>query len=81
VRSLSVVLEIPEAVPDRGAVARLVDAADGASHLAEKQRIGAAAAGLVDRGAVVGLTGGTTALEVARALAYRSDLASTHPDR
>ena len=56
-----------------GAVARLVDAADGAGHLAEKQRIGAAAASLVDRGAVVGLTGGTTALEVARALAYRSD--------
>src|SRR5689334_14292586 len=56
-----------------GAVARLVDAADGTGHLAEKQRIGAAAASLVDRGAVVGLTGGTTALEVARALAYRSD--------
>src|SRR2546429_5098268 len=57
-----------------GAMARLVDTGDRASHLAEKRRIGAAAARLVDRGAVVGLTGGTTALEVARALAHRSDI-------
>jgi DeoR family transcriptional regulator, aga operon transcriptional repressor len=57
-----------------GAVARLVDTGDGASHVAEKRRIGAAAATLVGRGAVVGLTGGTTALEVARALAHRSDI-------
>lgn len=58
-----------------GAVARLVDAGDGAaSHLAEKQRIGAAAASFADHGAVVGLTGGSTALEVARALAHRSDI-------
>jgi len=57
-----------------GAVARLVDAAEADSHLAEKRRIGAAAATVVDRGAVVGLTGGTTALEVARALADRSDV-------
>jgi DeoR family transcriptional regulator of aga operon len=57
-----------------GAVARLIDAAGGPSHLAEKRRIGAAAAGLVDHGAVVGFTGGSTALEVARALAHRSDI-------
>ena len=57
-----------------GAVARLVDTGNGASHQAEKRRIGAAAASLVDHGAVVGLTGGTTALEVARALAHRSDI-------
>lgn len=57
-----------------GAVARLVDTGEGAGHLAEKRRIGAAAASLVDHGAVVGLTGGTTALEVARALAHRGDI-------
>jgi DeoR family transcriptional regulator of aga operon len=56
-----------------GAVARLVDTGE-AGHLTEKRRIGAAAASLVDHGAVVGLTGGTTALEVARALAHRSDI-------
>lgn len=38
---------------------------------AEKRRIGQAAAELVEDGAVVGLTGGTTAAEVARALADR----------
>jgi DeoR family transcriptional regulator, aga operon transcriptional repressor len=38
---------------------------------AEKRRIGAAAAELVEDGAVVGLTGGTTAAEVGRALADR----------
>jgi DeoR family transcriptional regulator of aga operon len=38
---------------------------------AEKRRIGQAAARLVEDGAVVGLTGGTTAAEVARALADR----------
>lgn len=38
---------------------------------AEKKRIGAAAAAMVHDGAVVGLTGGSTALEVARALARR----------
>src|SRR5437660_3428252 len=57
-----------------GAVARLIDGADGPGRLAEKRRLGAAAAGLVDHGAVVGFTGGTTALEVARALAHRSDI-------
>lgn len=37
----------------------------------EKKRIGRAAADLIDEGAVVGMTGGTTALEVARALTSR----------
>ncbi|GAA2520400.1 DeoR/GlpR family DNA-binding transcription regulator [Pilimelia columellifera] len=47
-----------------------------AKHSAEKQRIGAAAASLVNPGMVVGLNGGTTTTEVARALAARPDLAS-----
>lgn len=38
---------------------------------AEKRRIGQAAAALVEDGAVVGLTGGSTATELARALADR----------
>jgi DeoR family transcriptional regulator, aga operon transcriptional repressor len=46
-----------------------------ARHAAEKQRIGRAAAALVDPGAAVALNGGTTASEVARALATRPDLA------
>jgi DeoR family transcriptional regulator, aga operon transcriptional repressor len=50
-----------------------------AKHSAEKQRIGTAAAALVAPGMVVGLNGGTTTTEVARALAVRPDLAST-PD-
>jgi DeoR family transcriptional regulator of aga operon len=37
----------------------------------EKKRIGRAAADLIEDGAVVGMTGGTTALEVARALSER----------
>ena len=45
-----------------------------AKHSAEKQRIGAAAAALVTPGTVVGLNGGTTSTEVARALAVRPDL-------
>lgn len=45
-----------------------------ARHSAEKQRIGAAAAALVAPGSVVGLNGGTTTTEVARALAVRPDL-------
>lgn len=45
-----------------------------AKHSAEKQRIGAAAAALVTPGTVVGLNGGTTMTEVARALAVRPDL-------
>ncbi len=40
----------------------------------EKQRIGQAAAALVTAGAIVGLAGGTTTTEVARALAVRGDL-------
>jgi len=47
-----------------------------AKHSAEKQRIGTAAAALVAPGMVVGLNGGTTTTEVARALAIRPDLAS-----
>jgi DeoR/GlpR family transcriptional regulator of sugar metabolism len=43
----------------------------------EKHRIGQAAAALVAAGAVVGMNGGTTNTEVARALATRSDLART----
>ena len=42
----------------------------------EKERIAHAAAGLVKAGAVVGLNGGTTTTEVARALATRADLSS-----
>jgi len=57
-----------------GAVARLVDTASEPGHLAEKRRIGAAGASLAGSGAVVGLTGGSTALEVARALAHRTDI-------
>jgi DeoR family transcriptional regulator of aga operon len=40
-----------------------------ARHAREKERIGAGAAALVTRGSVVGLNGGTTTTEVARALA------------
>jgi len=40
----------------------------------EKQRIGAAVAALVGPGMVVGLNGGTTATEVARAIATRDEL-------
>lgn len=43
-------------------------------HADEKQRIGKEAAALVARGSVVGLNGGTTTTEVARALATRGDL-------
>ncbi|MHC5699983.1 DeoR/GlpR family DNA-binding transcription regulator [Streptomyces tirandamycinicus] len=48
-------------------------------HAAEKQRISAAVAGLIAPGETVGLTGGTTTTEVARALAARPDLASGSP--
>ncbi|OIJ94167.1 DeoR/GlpR family DNA-binding transcription regulator [Streptomyces colonosanans] len=47
-----------------------------ARHASEKQRIGRAAADLVAVGEVVGLTGGTTITEVARALAVRADIAA-----
>ncbi|WP_328840844.1 DeoR/GlpR family DNA-binding transcription regulator [Streptomyces europaeiscabiei] len=45
----------------------------------EKQRIAKAVADLVAPGEAVGLTGGTTTTEVARALAVRGDLASGAP--
>jgi DeoR family transcriptional regulator, aga operon transcriptional repressor len=45
-----------------------------ARHASEKERIGRAAAGMVARGSVVGLNGGTTTTEIARALAIRPDL-------
>ncbi len=48
-------------------------------HPSEKQRIAAVAADLVRPGQVVGLNGGTTTTEVARALAMRSDLAIGSP--
>ena len=51
-----------------------------AKHSAEKQRIGTAAAALVEPGMVVGLNGGTTTTEVARALAVRPDLAGNVVD-
>ncbi|AXG52123.1 transcriptional regulatory protein [Streptomyces lincolnensis] len=50
-----------------------------ARHASEKQRIAKAVADLVAPGEAVGLTGGTTTTEVARALAVRSDLASGSP--
>jgi DeoR family transcriptional regulator, aga operon transcriptional repressor len=43
-------------------------------HADEKLRIGEAAAGLVRRGCVLGLTGGTTSTEVARAITARGSL-------
>jgi DeoR family transcriptional regulator of aga operon len=43
-------------------------------HATEKQRIGLATASLVQAGAVVGLNGGTTTTEVARAIATRADM-------
>lgn len=45
-----------------------------ARHASEKERIGRAAAALASRGAVIGLNGGTTTTEIARALAIRPDL-------
>jgi DeoR family transcriptional regulator of aga operon len=48
-------------------------------HPTEKQRIAAMAAGMVRPGQVVGLNGGTTTTEVARALAVRPDLQSGGP--
>ncbi|RJL30090.1 DeoR/GlpR family DNA-binding transcription regulator [Bailinhaonella thermotolerans] len=49
-----------------------------AQHAPEKQRIGAAAAALLTPGSTVGLNGGTTTTEVARALAARADLSAEH---
>ena len=51
-----------------------------AKHAPEKQRIGTAAAALVLPGMVVGLNGGTTTTEVARALAVRPELAGNVDD-
>ncbi|MEU1177907.1 DeoR/GlpR family DNA-binding transcription regulator [Streptomyces sp. NPDC005820] len=50
-----------------------------ARRASEKQRIARAVADLVGPGEAVGLTGGTTTTEVARALAVRADLASGTP--
>ncbi|MFF2929450.1 DeoR/GlpR family DNA-binding transcription regulator [Streptomyces mirabilis] len=50
-----------------------------ARHATEKQRIAKAVADLVVPGEAVGLTGGTTTTEVARALAVHPDLASGSP--
>lgn len=50
-----------------------------ARRASEKQRIARAVADLVAPGEAVGLTGGTTTTEVARALAVRADLASGSP--
>lgn len=50
-----------------------------ARRASEKQRIAKAVAGLVSPGEAVGLTGGTTTTEVARALAARADLSSGSP--
>jgi DeoR family transcriptional regulator, aga operon transcriptional repressor len=44
------------------------------TQVAEKRRIAALAASLVEDGAVVGLTGGTTTMEVGRALATRQNM-------
>lgn len=48
-----------------------------AKRASEKQRIGAAAAALVTAGMVVGINGGTTTTEAARALATRPDLVTS----
>ncbi|MEU5947631.1 DeoR/GlpR family DNA-binding transcription regulator [Micromonospora sp. NPDC047465] len=45
-------------------------------HAPEKQRIGEAAAAMIAPHSTVGINGGTTATEVARALALRADLAA-----
>lgn len=52
-----------------------------AKQASEKMRIGAAAAEMVMPGVVIGLNGGTTATEVARAIATRTDLGETATDR
>lgn len=51
-----------------------------ARHAPEKQRIASAAAGLVVPGSIVGVNGGTTTTEVARALASRADLHGPGPE-
>jgi DeoR family transcriptional regulator, aga operon transcriptional repressor len=49
-------------------------------HPSEKQRIGELAASMVRPGQVVGLNGGTTTTEVARALTTRADLSQGAPE-
>ncbi|MEV7872247.1 DeoR/GlpR family DNA-binding transcription regulator [Streptomyces sp. NPDC088124] len=46
-------------------------------HASEKERIARAAAAMVEPGMVIGLNGGTTTTEVARAVATRGDLAGS----
>ncbi|QLH19766.1 DeoR/GlpR family DNA-binding transcription regulator [Streptomyces sp. Rer75] len=48
-----------------------------ARRASEKQRIGAAVARMVEPGAVVGLNGGTTTTEIARAIATRGELSGS----
>jgi DeoR family transcriptional regulator of aga operon len=62
-----------------GAIANALDAEiptqiKAAIRQIEKSRIGRAAAGLVTDGAVIGMSGGTTTLELARALAERQGI-------
>lgn len=49
-----------------------------ARHASEKQRIGKTVAEMIGAGTIVGLNGGTTTTEVARALALRGDLQSSY---
>jgi DeoR/GlpR family transcriptional regulator of sugar metabolism len=49
-----------------------------ARHPSEKQRIGKTVAEMIGAGTIVGLNGGTTTTEVARALALRGDLQSSY---
>ncbi|WP_066954928.1 DeoR/GlpR family DNA-binding transcription regulator [Streptomyces lushanensis] len=49
-------------------------------HASEKERIARAAAAMARRGMVIGLNGGTTTSEVARAIATRADLQGTPDD-
>lgn len=50
-----------------------------AHNAVEKQRIGTAAARLVERGMIVGMNGGTTSTEVSRALATRPEFNNGSP--
>ncbi|MFD8963685.1 DeoR/GlpR family DNA-binding transcription regulator [Streptomyces sp. NPDC059568] len=49
-------------------------------HASEKERIARTAAAMAERGMVIGLNGGTTTSEVARAIATRADLQGTPDD-
>jgi DeoR family transcriptional regulator of aga operon len=49
-----------------------------ARYASEKQRIGRTAADMISAGTIVGLNGGTTTTEVARALALRGDLQAAY---